>query len=78
VDFIGKLLEIFKAALRSLISRASDDTNLRRQASPPDERDVDAAEEAADSASAPGQEGATRHKTPFPKDSKARAKKAGG
>ena len=77
MDIIGRLLKSFEVTLRSLTGKASDNTDLRRQNSPPDERDVNAAEEAADSAFAPGQEGATRHKTPFPKDSKARAKKAG-
>jgi hypothetical protein len=75
MKFIERLVKLFQGAVRnSSPGKSTPDIDAIRQNSPPDERDVDAAEESAarDDTGRIGDDGKA------PKNTKSRAKKAGG
>ena len=74
MKFIERLVKLFQDAVRnSSADRSTSDIDATRQNSPPDERDVDAAEESA----ATDETGRIRDDSKAPKGTKSRAKKAG-
>jgi hypothetical protein len=73
--FIERLVKLFQGAGRnSSAGKSTPDTDAIRQNSPPDERDVDAAEESAGR----DETGLIRDDSKAPKNTKSHAKKAGG
>ncbi len=74
MKFIEKLLRVLGTLRRKPVTKAARDIYLIRQNSPPDERDVDVAEEIAFQQSTSG----AGDKSQSPKKPKLRAKKAAG
>jgi hypothetical protein len=77
VKFVESFIKLFNHVFRkSLHHSAPHDIDVARQNSPPDEREVETAEDTADRESAPGLTGGVEQEPS--KESKARAKRAGG
>ena len=75
MKFIARLAKSFQDVFQnSPVEKSPPYSHVIRQNSPPDERDVNTAEEAAD----PKGQGGIADKSPVPKNLKSRAKKAGG
>jgi hypothetical protein len=75
MKFIERFVKLFQGAVRnSSTEKSTPDIEAIRQNSPPDDRGVDAAEESA------GRDdtGSIRDDSKAPKNTKSRAKKAGG
>ena len=74
MKFIERLVKLFQGAVRnSSAGKFTPDIDAIRQNSPPDERDVETAEESAGT----DETGCISDDSKAPKDTKSRAKKAG-